>query len=494
MKLLFVASELFPLIKTGGLADVAHSLPNALAGLDVEVRVVLPAYRQVLSSVQALKVLGWLRISGGREVRILEASHPEVTAPLWLVDAGTWFDRPGGPYTDPDGQDWADNPARFAVLSEAAALLATDRLGLGWHADIVHANDWQTGLVPAYLSQEVHPPPSVFTIHNIAYDCQLDYGEFQNLHLPHHWWSVDYGEFYERLSMLKAGMMFSKLITTVSPGYAREIRTREYGYGYASILDANADKLVGILNGIDDDTWDPQTDPHLAAHYSVDSRIRPGKRANRESLLEALGAPPEALAHKGPLVGSVGRLVPQKGIDLLLEAIPPLLSGSDAQFVLIGTGDKRFEERIRELALAHPERVFCHIGYSETLARQLEAGCDIFAMPSRYEPCGLNQMYSLRYGTPPVVRATGGLADTVVDATTENLASGDANGFVFEDISGAALTEALQRAFALYKKPQKWLKLIKTGMQADHGWRNSAQVYLDLYRTQSDQYGETSRG
>lgn len=484
MKLLFAASELFPLIKTGGLADVAHSLPNALAGLDVDVRVVLPAYRQVLGSVDSIRVLGWLHVSGGREVRILEASHPEVTAPLWLVDAPALFDRPGGPYSDLAGQDWVDNPARFALFSEAAALLATDGLELGWRADTVHANDWQTGLVAAYLSEGAHPPHSVFTVHNLAYDCQFDYGEFQNLHLPHHWWSVDYGEFYERFSMLKAGLMFSEQITTVSPSYAREIRTKEYGYGYASILAAHADKLVGILNGIDDDTWNPRTDPHLAAHYSINGKIRAGKQANREALLEALGAPPGALQIDVPLVGTVGRLVAQKGVDLLLEAIPPLLSGSDAQFVLIGSGEPRFEQQIQELSTAYPERVFCHIGYSETLARQLEAGCDIFAMPSRYEPCGLNQMYSLRYGTAPVVRATGGLADTVVDATEENLASGEANGFLFSETSSAALIVALQRAFALYRKPNQWMKLIKTGMRADHGWRSSAQAYLDMYRTQ----------
>jgi starch synthase len=484
MKLLFAASELFPLIKTGGLADVAHSLPNALTGLKVDVRVVLPAYRQVLLSITSLRVLGWLPVSGGRQVRILEASHPEVTAPLWLVDAPALFDRPGGPYTDATGLDWADNAARFALFSEAAALLAMDGLGLGWRADTAHANDWQTGLVAAYLAQDPHPPQSVFTVHNLAYDCQFDYGEFLSLHLPHHWWSVEFGEFYERFSMLKAGLTFSDLVTTVSPSYAREIRTKEYGYGYASILEANADKLKGILNGIDDETWNPRTDPHLVAHYSARGKIRAGKEANRQALLSALDAPATALEHKGPLVGTVGRLVAQKGIDLLLGAIPPLLASSDAQFVLIGSGEHRFEQQLEELALAHPERVFCHVGYSETLAHQLEAGCDIFAMPSRYEPCGLNQMYSLRYGTPPVVRSTGGLADTVVDATAESMADGEANGFVFEEASVAALEKALERAFALYRQPKEWMELIKTGMRADHGWRSSAQAYLETYRAQ----------
>ena len=484
MKLLFAASELFPLIKTGGLADVAHSLPNALTGLQVDVRVVLPAYRQVLATVDSIRVLGWLQVSGGREARILEATHPEVTAPLWLVDAAGLFDRPGGPYSNASGQDWHDNPARFALFSEAAALLACDDLGLGWRADTVHANDWQTGLVPAYLSQSASAPHSVFTVHNLAYDCQFDYGEFQNLHLPHHWWSMDHGEFYGRFSMLKAGLTFSELITTVSPSYAREIRTAEFGYGYASILEARADRLVGILNGIDDQAWNPRTDPHLVAHYHVDGKIRPGKTANRKALLRELGASPSTLGRRVPLIGTVGRLVQQKGVDLLLDTIPRVLKNSDAQFVLIGSGEARLEQQISGLARTHPDRVFCHIGYSERLARLLEAGCDIFAMPSRYEPCGLNQMYSLRYGTPPVVRATGGLADTVIDATPANLANGSANGFVFSEASSGALNEALERAIALYRRPREWMKLIKTGMRAEHGWSGSAQAYLDMYRAQ----------
>lgn len=481
MKLLFTVSELFPLIKTGGLADVAHSLPNALAGLQVDIRVVLPAYRPVLACITDFRVLGWLTLFSGREVRILEATHPEVAAPLWLVDAPDLFDRPGSPYADAEGHDWEDNPARFTLFCEAAALLAADALEIDWRADAVHANDWQTGLVAAFLATGPVRPRTLFTVHNLAYDCQFDYGTFHSLHLPHYWWSVEYGEFYERFSMLKAGLVFSDVITTVSPNYAREIRTKEYGYGYASILEANKDRLVGILNGIDDETWNPSTDPLLAANYDLDGDILAAKKANRMALLSALGATPEAVAHTGPLVGSVGRLAHQKGIDLLLETIPSLLAGSDAQFVLIGTGETALEQQLKTFALAWPDRVFCHIGYSETLAHQLEAGCDIFAMPSRHEPCGLNQMYSLRYGTPPVVRATGGLVDTVKDATPRALARGEANGFVFKAASGRELGEALGRAFALYAKPKQWMKLIRNGMQADYGWRNSAQSYLQLY-------------
>jgi starch synthase len=482
MRLLFATSELYPLIKTGGLADVAHSLPNALAELGVDVRLVLPAYRSVLGAVERLRVLGWLRLSRGREVRILEAGHAECSAPLWLVDAPTLFDRPGLPYTGPDGHDWPDNAQRFALFSEAAAALALDGLDLGWRADVAHANDWQTGLLPAYLALEKTHPRTLFTVHNLAYDCQVDFGTFQALHLPASWWSMDHGEFYGRLSMLKCGLVFSDLITTVSPRYAQEIRTPEYGYGYAAILEAQAGKLLGILNGIDDDVWNPQTDPHLAVHYHAGGKIRAGKRANRQALLRALDAPEAALEHAGPLVGSVGRMVYQKGIDLLLEAIPPLLACSDARFVVIGTGEARLEQQLLALARAHPDRVFCHIGYSETLAHLLEAGCDIFAMPSRYEPCGLNQMYSLRYGTPPVVRATGGLADTVEDATPRSIARGEANGFVFQDPSPQALQAALERALAVFETPKLWMKLIKTGMRGDYGWRRSAASYLKAYR------------
>jgi starch synthase len=488
MKVLFAASELFPLIKTGGLGDVAHSLPNALAEVGAEVRIVLPAYRRVLQQLDALRVLGWLTLSGGREVRILEAHHAESSVPLWLVDAPAAFDRPGLPYSDAHGGDWPDNPQRFALLSEAAARLAEDGLDLGWRADVAHANDWQTGLLPAYLAGLPDRPRSLFTIHNLAYDCQFDYGTFQALHLPGHWWSMDHGEFHGRFSMLKAGIVCSDLVTTVSPRYAREIRTPEFGYGYADILETRAGQLVGILNGIDDSTWDPRSDPLLAAHYHLGGKIRSGKRANREALLEMLGGPALATqgagGAEGPLIGSVGRLVYQKGIDLLLDAIPGLLADCDARFVVVGAGEPHLEERLRRLAAAHPGRVLCHIGYSERLAHLVEAGCDMFVMPSRYEPCGLNQMYSLRYGTPPVVRETGGLADTVVDADPRSIARGEANGFVFSEADSDALAATVRRACELFATPKQWMKLVKTGMAGDYGWRRSAAAYLDLYRAE----------
>lgn len=482
MKLLFATSEIFPLLKTGGLADVAHSLPIALARLDVDVRVVLPAFRTVLQAVSTLRVLGWLTVASGSQVRVLEASHPEFPFPLWLVDVADYFDRAGAPYTDAQGVAWQDNAARFALFSEAAALLATDTLALGWKADVVHANDWQSALLPAFLSHETQPPRTIFTIHNIAYDTQVDFGGFQQLQLPTHWWAVEIGEFYDRFSMLKTGLMMSDAITTVSPRYAEEIRTPAYGYGYADILKTHADKLRGILNGIDDAVWDPATDAHLSANYSLDGGIRRAKSVNRKTLLEALNASPEALAAEGPLIGSVGRLVHQKGIDLLLDTIPPIIASTAAQFVIIGAGESHLEEQLLALRDEYPDRVFVYLGYSERLAHLVEAGCSLFVMPSRYEPCGLNQMYSLRYGTPPVVRNTGGLADTVVNADPRSIARQEANGFVFEEATAPALQDALARAIALYDKPKQWMKLIKNGMREDHSWRRSAEQYLQVYQ------------
>lgn len=482
MRVLFATSECFPLVKTGGLADVAFSLPSALLKLGIDVQVVLPAYRSVLEESERLRVIGWLPLRNGKDARVLEIEHAGLPFPLLLIDLPQLFDRAGQPYTDPTGLDWADNAERFALFSEAVAALALDGLSRGWRADIVHANDWQTGLVPAFLSLDPAPPRSLFTIHNIAYDCQVDFGTFSQLGLPDHWWSVDAGEFYGNLSMLKCGLTFSDLITTVSPRYAEEIRTTEFGYGYASILDANSDKLIGVLNGIDDDTWNPRTDPHLVAHYGIKGKIRAAKRANRKALLEALQAPSDTSDSDAPLIGFVGRLVLQKGIDLLLDSVPTLLEQSSAMFAIIGAGDKALEQRLQELAATYPDRVFCYLAYSEVLAHRLEAGCDMFVMPSRYEPCGLNQMYSLRYGSPPVVRNTGGLADTVCDMSPRSLAREEANGFVFDDATPASLQQALLNACDLFDKPKQWMKLVKIGMRGDYGWQRSAQHYIDLYR------------
>lgn len=478
MKLLFAASEAYPLIKTGGLADVAHSLPNALQSVGSDVRVILPAYRDLLRKVSCIKILGWLSPLPHHEVRILEVEHPAFDMPIWLVDDAGFFDREGNPYIHPAGDSWLDNPDRFAMFSRCVALMAMDRLDLGWRADVVHSNDWQTGLVSGFLSEENNPPLRIFTIHNIAYDSQFDYASFSQLHLPAYWWSVDYGEFYERFSMLKAGLMFADKVTTVSPTYAKEICTSEYGYGYAGILQQHTDKLSGILNGIDDEAWNPEKDTYLAAHYSADKSLRKGKHKNRAALLKALGVKDDPDA---PLFGFVGRLAYQKGADILLSAIPALIEKSNARFVLIGSGEAELESRIRTLAEQFPHKVAYYIGYSEEMAHRLEAGCDFFVMPSRYEPCGLNQMYSMRYGTPPIVRNTGGLADTVIDYNEANLKTGTATGFVFEHARSDELLHAMERALQAFEKPKVWDKLARNGMQRDMSWQASAKDYLSLY-------------
>lgn len=481
-RVLYVTSEVFPLIKTGGLADVSHALPNALTELDVDVRLLVPAYRQVLEQVAEVRILGWLDLGALGEVRILETAHPALRMPVWLVDQAALFDREGNPYSDPNGQDWQDNPLRFSAFSRAAALLGLDALGLGWRPDVVHAHDWQAALTHAFLEQQSEAPRRLYTIHNLAYDCQFDYAVFQKLKLPPHWWSVERAEFYDRFSMMKAGLMFSDVITTVSPTYAEEICTPDYGYGYADILRHRRDRLVGILNGIDTELWNPASDNFLAANYMPGQDIATAKQKNRIAMLQAMGYAVDDAVLAAPMIGFVGRLVYQKGVDLLLDVLPDLISDSDVSFALVGTGEPVMEQRLRDLADAHPRRVFVHLGYSEAIGHLLEAGVDIFAMPSRYEPCGLNQMYSLHYGTPPVVRRTGGLADTVVDTTAATLKSGQANGFVFDKPNPDELAWALRRALEIREQPANWRQLIETGMAIDFAWNRSAREYLKLYR------------
>ena len=477
MKVLFATSEAFPLIKTGGLGDVANSLPNSLQQSGADVRLILPAYREVLQKIDNFQIIGWMKVGMQQDVRILETTHPAYEMPIWLVDHPGLYDRPGNPYTHPEGYDWKDNPLRFSLFSQVVALMAIDTMSTGWRADVVHSNDWQTGLVNAYLSHESRPPKRIFTIHNIAYDCQFDFGTFQSLHLPPHWWSMELGEFHHRFSLLKAGLVFSDQITTVSPKYAREIRTPEYGYGYAPILENSHHKLSGILNGIDDEVWNPATDPHLKKHYSAGEKIpaiRKAKTANKKALLSQLGASSTVMKDiDKPLVGFVGRLVFQKGIDLLLNSMEALIHESNARFAIIGSGEHDLEHHLNHLTHAWPDRVFSFIGYSETLAHLLEAGSDIFAMPSRYEPCGLNQLYSLRYGTPPVVRRTGGLADTV----------NNKNGVLFDEATPEALTAAIHTALTYYNDNKVWSEMIRHAMEKDYSWHKSAMEYLELYKS-----------
>ncbi len=476
MKILFASSEVWPLIKTGGLADVSYSLPHALKAQGAEVSLMIPAYREVLKQVEHIKVEAWIELPDHElEVRILSAEQPLFDFPLLLVDAPSLFDREGNPYLDAKGNDWADNARRFAVFSQAVSLWAQQQ-----RPDVVHSNDWQTGLVSAYLEELSYTPKRVFTIHNLAYAGHYSHDDFKALNLPESWWHLDGVEFYGGMSMLKAGLVYSDQITTVSPSYAREICTPAFSYGMDGILAARQDKLTGILNGIDLAVWNPKTDPYLPAHYHA-KRRNPGKRQNKQALLEAMGENISPALMKAPLFGSVGRLVEQKGIDLILDVMPELLAQTEANFVFIGSGDVHLEWRLQELAEQHPSRVLTYIGYSEQRAHLLEAGADMFLMPSRFEPCGLNQLYSLRYGTVPIVNRTGGLADTVVDTTDNTLKDKTATGFVMNEAHSDALLNCVYRALDCFKQAAVWQQLQRTGMTQDFSWPHSASTYMALY-------------
>lgn len=483
MKVLFVASEVYPLIKTGGLGDVAYSLPHALHAQGLEIRLVVPGYRALLHQLAVVRILGWVEVRGAEgmhSVRILETQHPDFEFPLWVVDCPPLFDRAGNPYVSASGEDWPDNAERFTVFSRVAALLGADALNTGWQPDVVHLHDWQTGLTAAFLHEQAARPKTVFTIHNLAYGGYFSHGDFVRLQMPSHWWHSEGVEFHGGFSMLKAGIVYSDAVTTVSPTYAQEICTPEFGYGLDGLLRAHQSKLHGILNGIDTRVWNPVTDTHLPAHYSA-SRINPGKTRNKRALLERFLGPVSESQLAAPLLGLVGRLVEQKGVDWVLAAIPVLLAETDVCFVLLGSGQTAYEQKLTRLAKKHPLRVFVEIGYDEPLAHQIEAGADLFLMPSRFEPCGLNQMYSLRYGTPPVVFKTGGLADTVVDANETTLADASANGFVFERPGAVAFLGAIQRALKLLRQPVIWRRLQQTGMRQAFDWEQSARHYLSLY-------------
>ncbi len=474
-KILFASSEAHPLIKTGGLGDVCGALPSALAALGQEIRLVLPAYREILEQKGRIRKIARMDLPLGR-VTLLERLLPGSRVKVWLVDFPPYFDRPGNPYHGANGLPWPDNAERFALFCQAVHALALDRAGVGWKPDLVHCNDWQTGLVPALLSRHGERPATLFTIHNLAYQGLFPESTFGVLDLPWSFWSSEALEFWGQLSFLKGGVVFADRINTVSPTYAREIQTPRFGCGLDGLLRHRSDRLTGILNGIDS-SWDPARDPVLTKNYSL--RDPEGKSANKRELQRELGLSPSAGT---PLLAFVGRLVEQKGIDLLLEILPEITE-LPAQMVFLGSGERRYEESLRRMARLHPERISVRIGFDEPLAHRIEAGADIFVMPSRFEPCGLNQMYSLRYGTPPVVHRVGGLADTVVDTTPATLRNGTATGVVFDEASGSALLEAVKRAVLLYGEQKRyWRPLQRHGMAQDFSWKRSAERYLELYR------------
>lgn len=474
-RVLFVTSEAYPLLKTGGLADVSYSLPLALHGLGEDVRVLMPAYRDALVKAgESLRRVAEFEVHDQRVV-LLEGRLAPNGPLLWLLDhAG--YDRPGNPYSAPGGWPWPDNAERFALLCRAAVALAQGHAGLDWKPDIVHGNDWQSGLAPALLSLEFPRPATVFTVHNLAYQGQFPRDIFQRLGLPESLWSMAGLEFHGQMSFMKGGLAYADRITTVSPTYAEEIQTDEFGCGLDGLLRQRRHDLTGIVNGIDEEQWNPATDPYLPVTFSVD-RLQ-GKALCKRALQQRFGLPDEA---DTPLLCFVGRLVQQKGVDLLLKALPQLLH-SPVQLAFLGSGDPLYEQCLLYWARRYPQRIGVVLGYNEALSHQMEAGGDLFVMPSRFEPCGLNQMYSQRYGTLPIVRAVGGLADTVVDASPENLAANRASGFAFAEASAAALLDTIQRGLELYRDPSAWTAVQRTAMGRDFSWRFSAGLYQDLYR------------
>ena len=477
MNILFASSEAHPLIKTGGLADVSGSLPRAIRNAKQEIRLILPAYPDAIDNAGALKPVSTLDITGADSpVRILQGRLPKTHVTLYLVDAPSLFDRPGNPYSQKDGTDWPDNAQRFAIFCRAVCAIALNQAGLDWRPDIVHCNDWQTGLVPALLALEKVRPATVFTIHNLAYQGLFTWEHFQALDLPQDWWSMEKLEFHNQFSFIKGALVYADKLTTVSPAYAQEICTPEYGCGLDGLLISRSEHLSGILNGVDYEVWNPGQDNLIEQTYT--SRTLSRKRANKLALQKVFKLPTDA---DTALLGHVGRMVEQKGIDLLIQIIPALVQ-RPVQLVILGTGQKVFETALEALANQYPDKIQVHIGYNENLSHLLEAGSDLFLMPSRFEPCGLNQMYSLRYGTPPVVRRTGGLADSVIATDDIHLQKKISTGFVFEEATANALLKTIDRALYYYAQPGIWKQIMQTGMQQDFSWRRSADAYLALYR------------
>ncbi len=475
MKILFVAGEVFPLIKTGGLADVVGALPKAFRALGDEVRVLLPAYPEALARVVDPGTPLSLGDSlGYGEARLIPARMPDSSLEVFLLDCPEAFARPGGPYLDTEGRDWPDNFRRFALLSRVAALIGVAGGLIGWQPDIVHAHDWQTGLVPVYLRQwRGNAPGTVFTIHNLHYQGVFGADVLPEIAVDPAFNVMDGLEFYGNVSFLKAGLVYADRLTTVSPTYAREIQTHAFGCNLDGVVRQRAHSLRGILNGIDQDIWNPAADPAIAAPFSAADPS--GKAVCKAALQRACGlaADPEA-----PLLGFLGRLVWQKGVDIVLAALPRILD-LGFQVVMQGAGEAGLERLCREAAAAYPGRVAVHVGYDEDFAHRIEAGADVFVVPSRFEPCGLTQMYALRYGTLPVVRRTGGLADSVADVDE----SREGTGFVFDGETPEALAETLSRARRLYARPADWRAVQARAMDKDFSWRAAAVRTREVYES-----------
>ena len=486
MRILFTASEVSPFAKTGGLADVAGSLPAALARSGHEVKVVMPRYSAVNEKRWGLQSRGDLTVRlAGKEYpfTLWAAPLPETPARLPDGQVEVLFLSHEGLFGRPElyqekGKDYPDNLERFAAFSRAVLEIPKR---LDWSPDVLHGNDWQTGLIFVYRRVLYPADPlyrrtgTLFTIHNLGYPGLFPGSEFPRLGLPSKYFSPDALEFYGKLNLLKAGLVFAGVLNTVSPTYSREIQTHEFGQGLEGVLQTRRSDLFGIINGVDYRQWDPAHDPSIAQGY--EARTLKGKRVCKEALQTECRLPVKDV----PLIGMITRLTAQKGTDLVIEVLDELMR-LNLQLVILGTGDPDIQLKLKQAMQRHPEKLSVHLAFNESLSHRIEAGSDLFLMPSRYEPCGLNQLYSLRYGTIPMVRKTGGLADTVVDATPSNVEEGKATGFVFERASSHEMLTTVQLALKLFREKDLWYRMMRTGMAADFSWDRSAQEYEKLYR------------
>jgi starch synthase len=479
---LHVAAEMYPLLKTGGLADVAGALPPAQMQLGTDARVIMPAFPAVVAGLTDIVHVTDLGPAFGLpDVRLERGVLTPHGIVVYLVRADAFYDRPGNPYLDASHNPYHDNERRFALLGWAAARVATGA-DAAWKPAVLHAHDWHAGLAPAYLRAHARASgmprvPSVMTVHNLAYQGIFPAAEFGVLQLPADYFSVDGVEFYGHTSFLKAGLFYADRITTVSPTYAREIQTHSQGAGLDGLLRTRSHDISGILNGVDHSVWNPATDEVIDTRYTAEKPIA-GKAKCKAALQERMGLARDADAL---LFGVVSRLTEQKGVDLLLSAIPDIVQRG-GQLAVLGTGDPALESGLKHAAQAYPQSVAVELGFDEKLSHAIIAGSDAIMVPSRFEPCGLTQLYALAYGSLPLVHCVGGLADTVVDASLENLTDELATGFVFNSFNRTAFVAAIRRAFALKSRRLEWKAVLKRAMLQDFGWEASALRYIDVYR------------
>jgi starch synthase len=479
LRVLFATSEAYPLIKTGGLADVSGALPKAISQLKQfsgDIKILIPGYSAVLSKLKSPQIGAKIEVLG-HACTLITGKMPDSGLSVIAIQNAHLYERADSPYNDENGVDWVDNALRFGVLSRVASLLCSKNSPItDWQPDLIQCNDWQTGLAPAYMKLvDKSTTKSILSIHNLAFQGCFDANWMKPLELPVENFQINGFEYYGQISFLKAGLFYADKLSTVSPTYAQEIQTATFGFGLQGLLQARKSDLTGILNGIDTHEWNPASDIHLTKNYS-DKRIT-GKKAVKQALQQQLGLQIDADA---PLLGVVSRLTYQKGLDLL-PAIMPKLIKMGCQFAILGSGDKTLEASFSTLAERFPTQVAMNTGYHEHLSHNIMAGCDMFVMPSRFEPCGLNQLYGLAYGTPPIVSLTGGLADSVCDTNTLSLKHNTATGFVVKNVTSASLLVTIERAIKIWHDKKTWRKIQRNGMQRNISWDSSAIDYLALY-------------